>query len=407
MMRYSVFLLLLLVLLSCDAPQPVLRDGPWVAELEVKDGELLPFAFTVSTAEDGSKRMEIHNAEEVIQVDEIWVQGDSIVIRPPVFEGYLAGRFTKTGISGSFVKEGLDRVVPFQATYGRKHRFGSAQAPNTDVSGSWEADFSAGTLDAYKAKGIFEQQGEKVTGTFRTAKGDYRFLEGVVLGDTLRISAFDGAHAFLFTAAVSDSTMTGTFYSGNHFKEPFVAKRNEGFELPDAETLTYLKGGYETLEFAFPDEKGHAVSLNDARFKDKVVIVQLMGTWCPNCLDESKFIAQYLRENPHPDLAVVALAFEYVKTPEKAFQNIKRLRERLHLEYPILLAQYGTTDKAEAQKKLPMLNHVLSYPTTLFVDRNGKVRRIHTGFDGPATGEKYKAFISDFDGFVKKLLQEE
>ena len=53
-----------------------------------------------------------------------------------------------------------------------------------------------------------------------------------------------------------------------------------------------------------------------------------------------------------------------------------------------------------------MLNHVLSYPTTIFIDKKGVVRKIHTGFNGPATGEKYTEFKTEFEGFVGELIDE-
>ena len=148
------------------------------------------------------------------------------------------------------------------------------------------------------------------------------------------------------------------------------------------------------------------VSLADDQFRDKVVVVQLMGTWCPNWLDETKFLAAYLKGNDHEDLKVVALAFEFYKTPEKSFEAIDRLTARLGLDYPILLAQYGGADKLQANRKLPMLDQVLSYPTTIFIDRRGNVRRIHTGFNGPATGRKYIEFQEEFDRLIKQLLAE-
>jgi peroxiredoxin len=225
-------------------------------------------------------------------------------------------------------------------------------------------------------------------------------------GNTMRLSTFDGAHAFLFTAKVTDSTMEGTFYSGNHWKEPFVAKRNANYELPSAIDLTFLKEGYNSVEFSFPDATGNIVSLKDERFKDKVVIVQIMGTWCPNCLDESKYYADFYNKNKDKGIEIVALAFEYAKSKEIAFNRINRLKSKIGIDYAVLLAQYGTSDKKKAQEKLPMLNHILSYPTSIFIDKTGKVRKIHTGFNGPATGEKYKEFKVEFEGFVEELLSE-
>jgi thiol-disulfide isomerase/thioredoxin len=379
-------------------------QGVWRGELKISDTEILPFNFEITA----KKGMKIYNADEVIMVDEIEYRNDSIFINMPVYEGYFALKMIDSVIQGNFIKESLDRVLPFEAFYDKKTRFDDPKQPATfDVSGNWEAVFSQGVKgDEYVAKGIFKQKGTKVTGTFRTATGDYRYLEGVMDGDELKLSTFDGAHAFLFTATVSNNAMQGTFYSGNHFNEPFIAKRNEKFELPDENKLTFLKEGYESVSFKFPDSSGKMMSLKDERFKDKVVIVQIMGSWCPNCLDESKYYSQFYKENRDKDIEFVALAFEYAKTQEKAFKSIERLKDGVGINYPILLAQFGTSDKAQAQEKLPMLNHVLSYPTTIFIDKTGKVRKIHTGFNGPATGEKYVDFKKKFEGFVSGLLEE-
>lgn len=132
-----------------------------------------------------------------------------------------------------------------------------------------------------------------------------------------------------------------------------------------------------------------------------------MGTWCPNCLDESKFYVNYLKENSNSNVKVIGLAFEVAKTKEAAFKRMKRLKDRIGIEYPLLLADFGNiADKAMAQSKLPMLNHILSYPTTIFLDKKGTVRKIHTGFNGPATGKKYDEFKIEFNQFMNLLINE-
>lgn len=407
-MRTKLIIIALLIsLYGCGEQQEVkyLKTGNWRAVLEVQDQKELPFTFKLDLA-GGNYLMQISNAEELIEVDEIAIEGDSITIKLPVFEGYLTGTFDSTSIKGDFIKESLDRIVPFQAEFGDYERFPVKSEASADISGIWETVFYPEEKDPYMAKGIFKQNGNLVTGTFRTATGDYRYMEGVMDGDSLMLSTFDGAHAFLFTAGLTDSILNGKFYSGNHSLETFTAKRNDSFELPDADSLTFLKPGYDRFEFAFPDSEGNIVSAADARFSDKVLIVQIMGTWCPNCLDESKFLVEYLKQNSNEDLKIVALAFEYAKTEELAFKSIKRLSDRLGISYPVLLAQYGSSDKDKANEKLPMLNTVLSYPTTIFIDRKGEVRKISTGFNGPATGQKYLDFKEEFNTFVTALLAE-
>ncbi|MCF2876413.1 MULTISPECIES: peroxiredoxin family protein [unclassified Tenacibaculum] len=403
-MKYFFSIISLITFLSCNKPTSnILETGNYRAILKVQDQQELPFIFKVKE----NNSIEIYNADEVIEVDEITYKNDSVYIQTPVFEGYITAKiYPNKKLNGYFIKPSLNRIVPFSTETSYK-RFDSKNKPNYNITGKWETIFSPNNKnDKYIAKGIFKQEKNKVKGTFRTTTGDYRYLEGVVDGDSLKLSTFDGAHAFLFTAKVNDSSMVGNFYSGNHWKEPFIAKLNNDYELPDENSLTSLKDGYKNFNFSFPNENGELISYSDKQFQNKVVIVQIMGTWCPNCLDESKYYTEYLKKNKNTNLKFVALAFETDKTQEKAFEKIKRLKKRLNITYPILLAQYGSSDKKEAAKKLPMLNHILSYPTTIFIDKKGIVRKIHTGFNGPATGKKYIEFKHEFKNFVNTLLNE-
>ena len=404
-MKKRLLFVLLIMIVSCHQEPKELKTGTYRSTLMINDSLDLPFNFEVTSANS----LKIYNADEVILVNEINYANDSVYIKMPVFEGFIVAKISNEDkLKGYFKKEPLNRVVPFEAEFNNNMRFEVTNPEyHNNVSGSWETVFSPNTKeDSYMAKGIFNQTGNKVTGTFRTTTGDYRYLEGVMEGDQLQLSTFDGSHAFLFNAKVSDSAMEGMFYSGNHFKEPFVAKRNEYFELPDEDQLTFLKEGYDKVSFSFPDASGNLISLEDTRFKNKVVLIQIMGTWCPNCLDESRFYSEYYKNNKDKAVEFIALAFEYAKTPEAAFKNMARLKENVGIKYPVLLAQYGSSNKTEAQEKLPMLDHILSYPTTIYIDKSGKVRKIHTGFNGPATGDKFTAFKAEFYAFIDALLNE-
>ncbi len=392
-----------LLCMSCTPQAPnSLSPGRYRAELTVKDGQILPFIFEVNTPQS----VTFINGEEKITTTEISYQNDTVRIQLPVFEGYLKATMTEDHLEGHFVTEGKDRQQAFKAERTDEPRFKVEEKPLVDVSGVWEAKFTDPDGETYPAMGIFEQKGVVVNGTFRTNTGDYRFLEGAVKGNLLELSVFDAAHAFLFQASVRGDQMVGVFYSGDHYKETFIAQRNADFTLEDPERLTYLKEGFDQFGFSFPDSQGKMVSLEDERFNNKVVIVQLMGTWCPNCLDESKFLTSFYESYRSKGLEIVALTFEYVKTVEKANANLDRLKANLNIAYPLLLAQYGSTDKDLAQEKLPMLNKVWSYPTTIILDRNHQVKKIHTGYNGPATGQVYTDFVEEFTAFIDTLLAE-
>mgnify|MGYP000300702865 CR=1 FL=1 len=412
-MKKIVFGLAILVLWSCkkDGSQVELiknkdfKTGSYRASLKVKDQKELPFVFNVHNA----KRLTIFNAEEKITVNDITVVGDSVHIKMPVFDANLDAKIDDKGNLKGYYSKGPKYIkVPFEAIYDVHFRYPTTAQTHQPIKGNWEVTFSPDTENSYKAKGVFKDEpNNKVTGTFLTETGDYRFLEGALDGSQLNLSCFDGAHAFLFDGEVkNDSITSGMFYSGNHYSEPWVAVRNDNFELTDPNTLTYLKEGFDEIEFTFPDLSGKSVSLNDDRFKNKAVIIQIMGSWCPNCLDESKYLSQFYRDNKNDNFEIVALAFENAKTIEKVTANLNRLKERIGIDYPILIAQIGSASKKLAAEKLPMLNHVLSYPTTIFIDKKGRVRKIHTGFSGPATGDKYEKFKHEFERFVEMLSNE-
>ncbi|MEM9921240.1 MAG: TlpA disulfide reductase family protein [Bacteroidota bacterium] len=380
---------------------------------EIPAGEL-PFTFEVKYVGETKLKIEIINGEERMELTEV-VTGhnrktgqDSIRIEFPVFDAYIIANYESTLMDGYFVSKsrGPNYRIPFRAKQGQNHRFTKLRKePALDLSGRWECTFDLETDQPYKAVGEFEQKGNRLLGTFRTETGDYRFLEGTVQDNKVYLSSFDGAHAFLFQAKIlEDQRLIGSFRSGNHYTTTWEASRNSEFELADPDSLTYLREGFDKVAFSFQNPDGKTVTLDDPAYKNKIKIVQILGTWCPNCRDETQFLTNYLERNPSDDLAVVALAFERRKDRDQALDVIRTYKDKMGIPYEILLA--GSSNKKEAAEALPMLNHILSYPTMIFIDRNDKVRRIHTGFNGPATS-KYLDFTVDFDRFVQSLLAEE
>ena len=130
-----------------------------------------------------------------------------------------------------------------------------------------------------------------------TETGDYRYLEGNMYNNTLYLSSFDGTHLFLFKATLIDDRLTGVFYSGSHWEEPWVAVKNQDMELTNPDSLTYLKEGYNKLAFTFPNTNGDSISLTDDKYIGKVVIVNIMGPWCPNCKDETAYLNNQKKQN--------------------------------------------------------------------------------------------------------------
>ncbi len=379
---------------------------------EVTEGQL-PFNFEVKYIGEDSFYLEIRNGGERIKLDDISfshdqaTNKDTVIIRFPAYDSYLEAIFEDKVLEGRWVvpSRGTNYVIPFVAHHGQDHRFTTLQKPPiTDVTGRWECQFEIETEEPYPAIGLFKQEGNHLTGTFQTETGDYRYLEGSVQADKLYLSCFDGAHMFLFEGKIHpDNTITGIFRSGSHYLTSWSAVRNEDFALAHPDSLTYVKTKDEPFAFTFPDANGNLVSLTDPEYQGRPKIIQILGTWCPNCLDETEFLVEWLDEHPDLDIAVIGLAFERYDDPSKARKVISRYREKLGITYPILHA--GKSNKREASKQLPMLNEIISYPTLIFLDRNNQVHRIHTGFNGPATPD-YSLFVEEFEETIHQLLDQ-
>ncbi|TWR28535.1 TlpA family protein disulfide reductase [Mucilaginibacter achroorhodeus] len=395
-------------LFQISVAQTKIQTGVWRGVLKTASANEIPFNFDVTTT-GNSQQLYIINSTERFKVTDLKTKGDSVLIKMPLFDSEF--KLVRKGkqLVGQYIKHLGEKDVPmdFVATPGQKWRFFDNPArADRNVSGRWSAIIGEGD-GRDTTVGEFKQTGQKVTGTFLTTTGDYRFLEGTVNGDSLYLSCFDGGHAFLFKANITDNnTITsGQFYSGLTGKTAWTAVRNENAKLPDAYSLTALKPGYKKIDFTFKDLSGKPVSLSDARFKNKVVILQIMGSWCPNCMDETAYMVNYYKKYHSRGVEVVGLAYERTKDFAKSQKAVTQIKNRFNVQYPLLITGY-TSNKEETAKSLPALTKVVGFPTTIIIDKKGNVRKIHTGFNGPGTGKHYTEFIAEFEKLTDDLLAE-
>jgi thiol-disulfide isomerase/thioredoxin len=258
--------------------------------------------------------------------------------------------------------------------------------------------FSGVTEDAYPGVGLFDQKEDILTGTILTETGDYRYLEGKVVGKKAYLSAFDGSHAFSFEIKKDSANhLIGEFRSGKHHREPFEGNFDEAAKLNSAYELV-KKVGNSKVGFTLPDHNGNLVSTDGSAYTGKIKIYEIMGTWCPNCKDATNFLKEFQANNN--DVKVTALAFERYRDSTKSLPILAKYQSKNQLNYPILLAGYY--DKKEASTKIPYIEKVMAYPTLLIVNKNDELVKIYTGFNGPATKE-YEPFKNDFTAIINEL----
>lgn len=397
--------------LSCSKRKVELKEGNWrgVLLLDKNDSTaVLPFNFSYTQDKDGKPSIVITNADEKLKIDEITFTGDTIKIKLPVFKDEISAKLIKEdSIAGEYIHYGSKGKygIRFYALYGKTERFeGANKTPAADISGQWEVTVQPGDSDQYMIIGEFAQKGNKLTGTFLTSSGDYRYLDGAVSGNDVMLSCVDGSHTLLFKASYTkEGTLEkGTLVGGPTWKEKWRAVRNETTVLPDPEKQSQIKEGVEKIDFSFPGLNKKNVSLSDKKFKGKAVIITIMGSWCPNCMDETRLLTSlYDIYNPQ-GLEVIGLSYES-KDIDESIPRIQRFKEQIGAKYDLLYA--GEASNKSIFETLPFLKDFKGYPTTIYLDRDHKVKKIYTGFTGPGTGKYYEKLKVEITDYIKDLLK--
>lgn len=406
-LRLSVLLLAQLALLAgCGRPVDEPQTGTYRATLKLPGGEA-PFGLEVARDKDRFV-LYLVNATERTRVDNVTLADGELTAVFPGYENTLRTKMYRDRLEGNVTlikDQGKEQVIPFQARRGETHRFyKDALTDNADLAGRWEMTLTSDGKNT-AAVAIFEQQHDRVTGTVLTPTGDHRFLDGQVHGEEAQLSTFAGGLAYLYKLKVNQhGELEGDMWQGLASHSTVKARRNENATIEGNEPDTQLKDQTSRFDFTFRDFDGNEVSLSDAKFRDKVVVVTLGGSWCPNCHDEAVFLVPFYKEYQPKGVEIVALMFERHGEFERAAQAVRGYRKDLGIEFTTLIA--GVSDTEEASKALPTLTGIYGYPTTIVVDRAGAVRDIHVGFSGPATGRHYEEYVAEFRGLIDQLLAE-
>lgn len=393
------------------APQATGESQFWQAHLNVAkpdESQVADLEFGLELLEqDGSWSAYLVNEPERIPIPKVSWDGTQLSLAIEHYDSRIEAELNAEGLlEGSWRKlRGKDNVaeVPFWATRGKPEPKPTRAVLPLDVAGRWAVQFAD---DEHASVGIFQQAGERLTGTFLNATGDFRYLAGRVEGRQLKLSCFDGAHAFLFEAEIGeDGSLEGSFRSGNWWLDSWSAKRDAVVQMTDSFQQTSWDHEYSLAELNFLDEAGQLRSLIEPGFMGQATILQLFGTWCPNCHDETRYLVELQRRYADRGLRVVGLAFELSGEFQRDVKQIDVFRKRHDVPYPMLLA--GTADKRAASLAFPAIDRLRSFPTSIFIDSTGRVRGLHSGFAGPATGDEHTRLRAHYEGWIESLLSEE
>lgn len=387
-----------LLLLAALAAPPDLA-GPWRAALALEGGSL-PFTMVVETS-DGEVRGRLCNADSCDGFSAIVSRGDSVIFEMADYAAVIRATWSGDSLVGSYSNVGNrgPRVILFHASRGN---WPVAPTP-ANLAGTWDATFVSGARTSPRVL-VFQDAANGMQGTIVSSTGDYGVFSGHGTADSFTLAHFDGSFVYLVTGALDGDTLRGVFHAGLRTRTPFTAVRSTG--KPHLQESTSLTVADTTAPFAFsfPEASGGLVSSTDPQFCNKVVLVDIFGTWCPTCHGAAPVLVQLWNDYHDRGLEIVGLAYEVSGDTAIDGALVRRYREKFAIPFPLLLAGVNLVEETAAT--LPQLRGFTSYPTSVFIGRDGRVRLVYAGFHGPVTGAMHERQVREYRSIIERLLEE-
>jgi thiol-disulfide isomerase/thioredoxin len=346
---------------------------------------------------------EIVNGVERIPIDIKWGKDSTFKSSLPLFNTYFEGKKEKGILTGEWVDPTRtgDYRIPFQIIGNKIREFDTKV--HIPVHLKYKIVFEDDSVPAILDMAAIREE-FVVYGTVLTETGDYRYLQGEPFeNNRFYLSAFDGTHLFYLAAQLVDNKIEGVFMSGKHYMAKFKGEADANFELREADELTWMKNPKDVLKLKLDADAKTERSFGEKDWKEKVTLVQIMGTWCPNCTDESRFVKSMYEKYSGQGLQVVPVSFERGTDKKVSFTRINSQAKQMALPYPVYLGSGADSPQKAAAIVFSQLNHVMSFPTLILIGKDGMVKKVWTGFYGPGTGVHYIEHTKEIE---KALLKE-
>jgi thiol-disulfide isomerase/thioredoxin len=395
-MRITSCVFAMLTLASAAMAQSL--TGLWDASVVV-NGLTIPFRLEFA-GEGSSVKGSFFNGDERVTSTKGRLENSSLTLRFDQYAARLEATW-KDGVLTGRYDRGARGDYPFQAKRADLSAQTEVDAPS--IGGLWEiAVKSPKGESAWRF--IVRQSGAEVSAAILRVDGDTGTLTGRFRDGKFVLSHFSGARpSLLEITPAKDGALELKLNGKDRFTalRPAEARAKGLAEPTDPGRHTSVKEATEPFRFSFPDLAGKIVANTDPRFHDKVVIVSIMGSWCPNCHDEAPFLEELYRKYRSQGLEIVALSFEesdQLKDPAR----LRAFIRQYGIEYTVLLGG----EPAELKDKLPQAVNLNSWPTTFFLGRDGRVRSVHAGFAGRASGAFHDSLKKEVVATVERLLGE-
>jgi thiol-disulfide isomerase/thioredoxin len=410
-------------------------DGRWDASL-LNNGPAVPFRLDISGAGPTLKATFYDGFRPYDATTSASFHDGKLVLSAEHYLTTITANLQGGELTGTTVLQGPGYSLKYDFHAVRHVESAATTANAPSIAGSWEIPLETPSAKGEKAfRLIVEQHGAEVAASILRVDGDTGAYSGRLENGKWILSHFDGhrpgvievsstpdgtlaivVHNEAFKRALegkeSEKKDSAPASSDNAYAEQrydgvskYVAYRTEvarakGLPAPDNyETHTTVRDANEKFAFNFPDADGKLVSSDDPRFKGKVVLAIVTGTWCPNCHDEAQFLVQLDKKYRDKGLAIVALDFE---EPEQqgSLARERAFVKQYGVKYTYLIAGAPT----EMWEKVPQLVNLNTWPATVFVGRDGRVKGVHSGFASPASGEFNRQLKKEFTAKIEELL---
>jgi thiol-disulfide isomerase/thioredoxin len=393
------------ILLGCQNHIP--QKGMWTGVMKIGENKQIPFQvfLDLNSAVPSGYFM---NGTELTTIPEIRFHNDSLSFVFSEYGAAMRGIWDGRKWSGKFLRFRTDTSWNEFVSTPQEVIRGNPVPPiptGLPLAGKYQAYISSAEGLDSTTTANFWMKNDSIFGTLIAPDGDYGLLAGTQIGTMATLSRFTGWQAFTLDLERQGTDWKGRLYarSGKPMELTLTPQPVHAFESKPSHTTTMknLKG---LFTFSGTTSTGKAISSNDPSFRNKALLIDIMGTWCHNCMDAAPLLQQLYSEFGKEGLEVIGLAFEISDNTEAAKKNLALFQKRFGLTYPLLFC--GSTNNANVETKLhSQLNDFYAYPTTIFVDKKGFVKKIHVGFNGPGTGEEYQQQVQQYYELVKQIVK--
>jgi thiol-disulfide isomerase/thioredoxin len=361
---------------------------------------LVPFRFALTTDGESATGAFFNGDERVRSTGGSYIAG-VLSLQFAHYGSTLQAKWADGSLTGGYIRSGR----PPYAFRAKPHAADPVSSGNKapSIAGQWEIPVTSSKGET-AWRFFVRQSGAEVSASILRVDGDTGTLSGRYQDGKFVLSHFSGARPLLLEVTPAPNGTLALLQDG---KTAYTALRSSDARvkhLPqpaDPSRWTSVKDPSQPLRFSAVDLDGHTVTDSDSRFKGKVVLVNIMGSWCPNCHDEAPFLVELDHSYRKRGLQIVSLSFEDAEQlahPDRLRAFIKAYG----IEYTVLLGG----EPSQLAEKLPQAVNLNTWPATFFVGRDGLVRGAHAGFAGKATGTAHEELKAELRATVEKLLAE-